>query len=541
MTMKNLIRHPLLRNALIVLMLILSCNKVILPALGLTITGMTIQQGAITTPTLSGFALSSSSVVYGTSAPTITAPTSPSSGAITYTSSNTAVATVSGSTITLVGVGTASITATQAASGGYSSATAAVNLTVSSATPTLSGFALSANSVNFGGTAPTITAPTSPSSGAITYSSSNESVVAISGHTVVIVGIGSASIIATQAASGNYGSATATTTLTVTNTAPTLSGFALSANSITYGSAAPTITAPTSPSSGAITYSSNNTSVATISGSTITIVGSGSAIITATQAASGGYSSANVSVGLTVIPTGVISFATPGSASVNITGTLSNPATSTLAGGSYGAITYASSNTAIATVNSSGVVQGIGIGTATITATQAAVSGFNAQAAQTYLLTVNLITPVLSGFALSSTSLADDLPAPTITPPTSVSTGAITYSSSDTTIATISGSTITIVGGFNDGTVIITANQAASGNYASTSVSISLTITAPMCNGNGTPVLGVGGTYTCSCNAPFSGATCYQSPQNQPPISSASLERKTLIPMLLASLRAGRL
>ena len=49
----------------------------------------------------------------------LTAPTSNSAGAFTYNSSNTAVATISGSTITIVGVGTSIITATQAANGAY--------------------------------------------------------------------------------------------------------------------------------------------------------------------------------------------------------------------------------------------------------------------------------------------------------------------------------------------------------------------------------------------------------------------------------------
>ncbi len=49
----------------------------------------------------------------------ITDPTSNSSGAFSYTSSNTSVATIYGNTITIIGVGSSTITATQAASGNY--------------------------------------------------------------------------------------------------------------------------------------------------------------------------------------------------------------------------------------------------------------------------------------------------------------------------------------------------------------------------------------------------------------------------------------
>ena len=98
------------------------------------ITSVVISSGIIT-PTLTGLALSSASVVYGAAAPTITVPTSASAGAITYSSSNTAVFTVSGSTITVVGVGTATLTATQAANGNYASTTQTTSLTVTAALP----------------------------------------------------------------------------------------------------------------------------------------------------------------------------------------------------------------------------------------------------------------------------------------------------------------------------------------------------------------------------------------------------------------------
>ena len=61
-----------------------------------------------------------------------------------------------------------------------------------------------------------------------------------------------------------------------------------------------TITPPNSDSSGAFTYTSSNTNVATISGTTVTIVGAGTATITATQAADSTYSSASITANLTV-------------------------------------------------------------------------------------------------------------------------------------------------------------------------------------------------------------------------------------------------
>jgi hypothetical protein len=60
------------------------------------------------------------------------------------------------------------------------------------------------------------------------------------------------------------------------------------------------LTAPTSNSGGAFTYTSSNTAVATISGTTVTIVGTGTSVITATQAANGAYGSGSTTASFVV-------------------------------------------------------------------------------------------------------------------------------------------------------------------------------------------------------------------------------------------------
>jgi hypothetical protein len=86
-------------------------------------------------PTISGFSVGSK--VMGSGDFALTAPTSNSSGAFSYTSSNTAVATVTGSTVHLVGVGTTTITANQAATGSYGAGTTSTSFVVTAAPPTL--------------------------------------------------------------------------------------------------------------------------------------------------------------------------------------------------------------------------------------------------------------------------------------------------------------------------------------------------------------------------------------------------------------------
>ena len=82
--------------------------------------------------------------------------------------------------------------------------------------------------------------------------------------------------------------------------APALSNFTVPAK---LSNDAPfTITAPTSNSSGAFTYTSSNTAVATVSGNTITIVGAGNSVITANQAAAAPYSAGSITATLVVTP-----------------------------------------------------------------------------------------------------------------------------------------------------------------------------------------------------------------------------------------------
>lgn len=83
----------------------------------------------------------------------------------------------------------------------------------------------------------------------------------------------------------------------------------------------------------------------------------------------------------------------------------------------------------------------------------------------------SLIAPVLSNFANISKTFGDaDF---TLTAPTSSSTGSITYSSSDTDVATVDGNTVTIIG---VGTTTITASQSGTGDYLAGDIELELTV-----------------------------------------------------------------
>jgi hypothetical protein len=398
---------------------------------------------------------------FGDASFNLTAPTSNSDGAFSYTSSVPGVATVtSGGTVTIVGAGTTTITATQDASGNYTTGSVTASLVVSPIAPSIG--ALSAPAKNFGDAAFSLTAPTSDSSGAFTYDSSNTAVATVtSGGTVTIVGAGTTTITATQDASGNYTTGSVTASLVVSPIAPSIG--ALTAPAKNFGDAAFDLTAPTSDSSGAFSYTSSVPGVATVtSGGTVTVVGAGTTTITATQDASGNYTTGSVTASLVVSPIaptiGALSAPAKnfGDASFNLTAPTSN---------SDGAFSYTSSAPGVATVTSGGTVTVVGAGTTTITATQDASGNYTGGSSVTASLVVSPITPTYQSISQITKTYGTDVSfsLTAVMSGVSNSSGAYTFSSTSAAID-ICGGVATILA-YTPSAITITATQAASGNY----------------------------------------------------------------------------
>ncbi|NBO72983.1 hypothetical protein EBV26_21315, partial [bacterium] len=373
--------------------------------------------------------------------------------------------------VTVVGAGTATITATQAASadGNYEGGSSvSASLVVSPIAPTIG--ALSVPAKNFGDASFNLTAPTTDSSGAFTYTSSNPAVATVAlvdgVGVVTVVGAGTTTITATQAASadGNYtGGSSVTASLVVSPIAPTIGAFSVPSKN--FRDASFNLTAPSSNSAGAFTYTSSNSAVASVTmDGIVTIVSAGTTMITATQAAivNGNYLTGSVTTSLVVsaIAPTIGSLSVPaknfGDASFNLTVPTSD---------SSGAFTYTSSNTAVATVTTSGTVTVVSAGSTTITATQAASADGNYTGGSTVSasLVVSPIAPSIGALSVPAKNFRDA--SFNLTAPTSDSSGAFTYTSSNTAVATVtSDGTVTVVGA---GTATITATQAASadGNY----------------------------------------------------------------------------
>ena len=221
-----------------------------------------------------------------------------------------------------------------------------------------------------------------------------------------------------------------------------------------------------------VSYSSSNTAVATILNGKIHIVGTGTTTITASQTGDANYEAAtSVQQSLTVSASAL----TPQSITFNALSaktygdapfTLSATASSGLS------VSYSSSNTSVATI-SGNTVTIIGAGTTDITASQSGDATYAAASSVTQTLTVNKISQTIGFGTLADKTDAD---IPYAITATSTSGLTVSFSSSNTSVATVSGNIITIVGA---GSTTITASQSGDSHYSvATNVQQTLTVSS---------------------------------------------------------------
>lgn len=326
----------------------------------------------------------------------------------------------------------------------------------SAGTPTITGFSVPTKYL--GDAAFTLTAPTSNSSGAFTYTSSNPNVATISGSTVTIVGLGSTTITANQAADATYNTGSTSAVLNVRYAPP--------------GTAAPT---PTLNSS--IVKSLYSDAYTNVSGtdwnpnwgqttivSGITIGGNatlrydnlnyqGVQFLSGVDAS--GYNHVHFDLytpNCTAFEFFLVNTFNSTEQKVTVNPTTNGWNSFDIALSSFPAIN-------LANIGQLKLV-GTPFGSSTV-----------------FLDNIyfwNAVAPTLGSFSVPAKELGNA--AFSLTAPTSNSAGSFSYTSSNTGVATISGSTVTIVG---IGTSTITATQAASGSYGSASITASLVVTAP--------------------------------------------------------------
>ncbi len=229
----------------------------------------------------------------------------------------------------------------------------------------------------------------------------------------------------------------------------------------TYGDA-PYLVATTATSGLTVSYSSSDPSVATVNGSgLVSIVGAGTCTITASQAGDANYNAA-IDVTQTLTVDKANQTINPITASVSKSyGDAPYSAASTATSGLT--VSYSSSDPSVATVNGSGLVSVVGVGTADITLLQSGDNNYNAASDVIQTLTVGQSAQTIIGLPLTDTrSISLGSYALLATAPG----GTVTYTSSNPLVATISGNIVTLL---SIGTTTITASQSGNVNYMAAS------------------------------------------------------------------------
>lgn len=238
------------------------------------------------------------------------------------------------------------------------------------------------------------------------------------------------------------------------------------------GSAGQALSNPNSLSG--ITYSSSDATVATVNSSTgavTALLKAGETTITATFAGNSTYKPAEVSYTLNVTEKTPHGLAYADDAVEKLT--TDAAFTNTLTNGYSLTVSYSSSETGVATVNAStGEVTIKGAGETTITASFAGNGDYEAGNAS-YTLTVSKATPTLSFASANAIGReGEDFSGNALTNPATLT---VSYSSSDTNVATVNSTTgaVTIVAA---GTTTITASFAGNDTYTSGSASYTLKV-----------------------------------------------------------------
>ena len=366
---------------------------------------------------------------------------------------------LSSNVVTILGAGTATITASQAGNTNWSSATpVSQNVVIAPASQTINAFTTIPNQTFSNGATVTITPPSAGSSLPVTVTVKSGPAT-ISGNTVTLTGAGTVVLAANQSGNANYTSASeVTTSFTVNPSAQTIGAFATIPGH-SFGDTPFAVSVPNA-SSGLPVKLSVLSGPATISSNMVTITGVGRVVLAADQAGNSNYLAATqVTASFSVVQGNqTISF---GSLTNRIYGgapfTLSGTASSGLP------VSYSSSSTNIGL--SSNVVTILGVGTATITASQPGNTNWNAATPVHQNVVIAPASQAINAFTTIPNQTYSNGASVTITPPTASSSlpVSVTVKSGP---ATISSNTVTLTGA---GTVILAANQAGNANYLAAS------------------------------------------------------------------------
>jgi hypothetical protein len=423
-------------------------------------------------PTLSDF--NTITATYGDASFTIIPPTTNNtdpSGTFSYVVNDISIASTIGNKINIRGVGNTYIRAIQAESNNFNSATIDASFIVNKLTPTLYNF--NAITATYGDASFTIIDPSSNSNGGYIYESGNTNVVRVNGKRIIINGAGTTYIRAIQLDTTYYNSNFIDASFTVNKANPVLTNF----NTITkiYKDASFNITDPSSNNidpSGTFSYIIGNTNVSTVSGKTISIVSAGNTYIRAKQEETNNYNSITIDASLNVskknasITFNSITITYNDASFITLLPQSTNDDPSAI-------FNYSINNNNIVTL-SGNILTIIKPGTANITVSQPETNNYNSASIDASLV-INKLNHTLSNFSIPNKTYTVDISFALSNPDSSNNdpSGTFIYTSSDTTIASISGNIVSIN---KAGKINITATQQTTTYYNSASIDASFVI-----------------------------------------------------------------
>lgn len=376
----------------------------------------------------------------------------PQDARVEWRSEDSAVASVSDGLITGHTNGETTITASW--TNGTHTYTASIPVTVEASGITLSEYKITSFYV---GQTRELTAQTAPADQTVEWVSSDETVVTVDDKGLVTaVGGGSATV---TASFGEYSES-----CEVTVTSP---GVSLTKSSVSlYPGESAALSASATPSGTEVTWSSDNSGVATVSGGKISAVGPGTTSIRAKITFEGKTYEALCAV--TVNQPGVSLSA---SGLTLLPGESKSLSATTKPGGC--SVTWSSNNTGVATV-SGGKVTAVATGSATITA-QISYQGKTYKATCAVTVSKPTISVTSSADTITYAEREQDRGVCTLTAKVNPDGGSVKWEISDSSVATISGSgTTATVTAKSAGTATVTATYSVKGEVVSDTCTITV-------------------------------------------------------------------
>ena len=314
------------------------------------------------------------------------------------------------------------------------------------ATPTATTVSLTQKTI-------TLTPPATNSPGAWSIEIDNPKIATANGLTLTLLSAGTSIIRYAQAASGAYNAASRSSRLTVTPGIPTLGEFKDQTVALSAGTY--TITTPTSTSDGAWSFQSLDQSIATVSGNKVTLLDGGDVSIRATQSPTLNWLTTTATMKLSVTaPSPTVGTFSDITLSID---SVSKVELILPASNSKGSWTLTSADPSVASVNGL-TVTALKSGTTKISAKQAPSGGYRSIIV-TLNVTILAVDPVVtaSGFLDRTVEIIPGTPQQiSLAAPVSNSPGTWTFTSSDPTIASINGNSLSAL---KPGKVTVTAVQ----------------------------------------------------------------------------------